>query len=132
MVRDNETGLIWEVKQKLDGVKNYDNPNDADNTYTWAESNKKFIDALNTAHLGGFSDWRLPTIDELKTLIDISKTKPAINTDYFPNTQSSFYWSSTTFAGNTPNAWGVHFFYGYDSNYNSLSSYYVRAVRGGQ
>jgi lysozyme family protein len=132
MVRDNETGLIWEVKQKLDGVKNYDNPNDADNTYTWAESNKKFIDALNTAHLGGFSDWRLPTIDELKTLIDISKTKPAINTDYFPNTQSSFYWSSTTYAFSTSYAWGVPFTYGGANHVNKGNSYYVRAVRGGQ
>ncbi|MBW2709452.1 MAG: hypothetical protein JRD04_09275 [Deltaproteobacteria bacterium] len=35
MVRDNVTGLIWEVKQNKDGTKNYDNPHDADNTYTW-------------------------------------------------------------------------------------------------
>jgi len=35
MVRDNVTGLIWEVKQSRDGVKNYADPHDADNTYTW-------------------------------------------------------------------------------------------------
>jgi len=35
MVRDNVTGLIWEVKQAGDGTKNYSNLHDADNTYTW-------------------------------------------------------------------------------------------------
>ena len=35
MVKDNITGLIWEVKTKKDGVKNYNDPHDADNTYTW-------------------------------------------------------------------------------------------------
>jgi hypothetical protein len=54
MARDNETSLIWEVKQKNDGVKNYDNSGDADNTYTWEECSRKFIDALNAAQLGGF------------------------------------------------------------------------------
>ena len=66
MVKDNVTGLIWEVKQAKDGVKNYDNPHDADNTYTWYDPDdsypgtpgdgtdtEDFIDALNTAHFGG-------------------------------------------------------------------------------
>jgi len=39
MVRDNMTGLIWEVKQNQDGVKDYSNPHDADNTFTWYDSN---------------------------------------------------------------------------------------------
>lgn len=39
MIRDNVTGLIWEVKHNLDGVQNYDDPHDADNTYTWYDSN---------------------------------------------------------------------------------------------
>ncbi len=39
MVRDNVTGLIWEVKNSKDGAKNYSNPHDADNTYTWYDPN---------------------------------------------------------------------------------------------
>ena len=39
MVRDNVTGLIWEVKQNKDDTPNYSNPHDADNTYTWYDSN---------------------------------------------------------------------------------------------
>ncbi len=132
MVRDNETSLIWEIKQKNDGVKNYGNPNDADNTYTWDESSQKFISALNAAHWGGFSDWRLPSIAELKTLVDSKRTRPAINIGYFPNTQSSFYWSSTTHDSRTYDAWGAFFDLGYYV-YNFKSLYFhARAVRGGQ
>ena len=39
MVYDVVTGLIWEVKQDKDDTQNYSNPNDADNTYTWYDSN---------------------------------------------------------------------------------------------
>ncbi len=73
MVRDNVTGPIWEVKTNKDGVKNYNDPHDADNTYTWYDPDpgtnggdagtpgngtdtKDFIDALNTARFGGFED----------------------------------------------------------------------------
>ena len=83
MVRDNVSGLIWEFKHD-DGIQNYENPNDGDNTYTWynpdAATNggdpgtpgdgtdtQDFIDALNAASYGGFNDWRLPTIKELMT-----------------------------------------------------------------
>jgi hypothetical protein len=132
MVLDNETNLIWEVKQNKDGVKDYDNPHDADNTYTWDESNQKFINALNAAHLGGFSDWRLPSLREIKTLVVFSRRSPAIDTDYFPNTQSSFYWSSTTYADSTSYAWGVYFKGVDDHGYGKGDSYYVRAVRGGK
>lgn len=78
MVRDNVTGLVWEVKDNKDGTMDYDNPHDADNIYTWYDPNPNtnggatgcggegndtvdFINALNSARFGGYSDWRLPT-----------------------------------------------------------------------
>ncbi len=80
MVRDNVTGLIWEVKTNKDGKADYTNPHDADNVYTWYDSNSAtnggnpgtpgtdteiFIEALNGAKYGGYTDWRLPTLKEL-------------------------------------------------------------------
>ena len=106
MVRDNVTGLIWEVKEDRDGVSNYANPHDADNTYYWSDSlgdgtgTEDFINALNQEEFGGHSDWRLPAIKELSTLVEssIPSPGPTINTAYFPTTVSSYYWSSTTLA----------------------------------
>ena len=132
MVRDNETGLIWEVKQNKDGVKNYADPNDADNVYNWNDANQKCIDAHNAKRFGGYSDWRLPTINELKTLVDSSRKNPAINTENFPNTQSSCYWSSSTYADYTNLAWSVYFYSGSGDYSSKDDSYYVRSVRGGQ
>jgi hypothetical protein len=144
MVLDNETNLIWEVKQNKDGKNNYGNPNDADNMYLRFECDQKFIKVLNGANWGGFSDWRLPSEEELKTLIDFNGRKPTINTTYFPNTQSSFYRSSTTDNrdlnklvdfGNGPDvsstgrAGGGNSYGRGDYKYNNN---YVRAVRGGQ
>jgi len=149
MVEDNVTGRIWEVKRNMDGISHYDDPNDADNTYTWYDSNpdtngghagtlgngmntESFINAMNRAHFGGCSDWRLPTIKELAYLADTHSTNPSINSNFFPNTVSSWYWSSSTSANYPYHAWGVGFRHGYDSHNYKYFYGYVRAVRGGQ
>ncbi|ETR66067.1 MAG: hypothetical protein OMM_13297, partial [Candidatus Magnetoglobus multicellularis str. Araruama] len=84
MVRDNVTGLIWEVKTDDGSI------HDKDNTYTWYDSNPEtnggdagtpgdgmdteyFIKTLNDNKFGGISDWRLPTIKELATIINYKK-----------------------------------------------------------
>ncbi len=151
MVKDNVTGLIWEMKTNKDGVKNYNDPHDADNIYTWYDNNpatnggyegtpdkgtntKDFINTLNSVNFGGYSDWRLPTLKELHTIVnyDIPSSGPTINAAYFPNTQSSFYWSSTASAGYDYRAWCVGFDDGYAHDYGKYGYYYVRAVRGRQ
>ena len=143
MVRDNVTGLIWEVKEDKDDVQNYSNTNDADNTYTWYDGvsgtpgdgtdTLDFINALNTEQFGGYSDWRLPTVKELSSLVDSSiPPGPTINTDYFPNTVSSNYWSSTTYAPNSNYAWDVDFNDGEVWGRGKSGDDHVRAVRGGQ
>jgi len=88
----------------------------------------KFIKALNSANWGGFSDWRVPSEEELKTIVDFNRRKPSINTAYFPNTQSSFYWSSTTGKWD----WNRVVDFGNGSWFSYGNSLYVRAVRGGQ
>jgi hypothetical protein len=149
MVRDNVTGLIWEMKQNKDGVEDYINPNDADNTCTWydpdpatnsgaagtesANDTQDFLAALRAKT--GFSDWRLPSREELRSIVDYSipDPGPTINALYFPNTISSVYWSSATQAFDTLFAWHIHFYSGGDNHYYMKSdSQYVRAVRGGQ
>jgi hypothetical protein len=147
MVRDNVTGLIWEVKNDKNGTTDYNNPHDADNYYTWYNPNdpypgyrgstdtQDFIDALNSDHFGGYSDWRLPSIKELDSIVnlDIPYPGPAINTAYFPNTVPAYYWSSTNLAAVPPHcAWGVAFDYGFDGYLYKFYGYHVRAVRGGQ
>ncbi|MDM8537486.1 DUF1566 domain-containing protein [Desulfobacterales bacterium HSG17] len=148
MVRDNVTGLMWEVKQNKDDIQDYSNPHDADNTYTWYDSSlsgetagtpgdgtdtEDFINHVNTKNLGGYSDWRLPTNKENSSILRYLPHR--INTDYFPNTQSGFYTdysSSTTYTSITIYAWFVNFYNGHEYYGYKSKSTYVRAVRGGQ
>ncbi|WP_207682346.1 Lcl domain-containing protein [Desulfonema magnum] len=149
MVRDNVTGLIWEVKQAKDEKADYGNPHDADNEYTWYNSNSEtnggnsgdpgvtgntenFINTLNSAKFGGYSDWRLPDREELRSIADYGKYMPATDTGYFPGTASSGYWSSVTLANDAAKSWCLHFEYGLESGRGKSSEYHVRAVRGGE
>lgn len=71
--------------------------------------------------------WRLPTIQELLTLVDYTKRKPACSV--FPDCPFEWFWSSSAYSGDTAYAWSVHF-YGGDANYNVVGYYYrVRCVR---
>ena len=128
MVRDNVTKLVWEVKTDDGSIR------DKDNTYTWYDAWDTFIYGLNDAKFGGYCDWRLPTIKELAYLVDYSipYPGPTINTTYFPNTVSSYYWSSTANAYRTYWAWYVCFGNGGGLRIYKTYDYYVRAVRGGQ
>jgi hypothetical protein len=149
MVRDNVTGLIWEVKQAKDGIQNYTNPHDADNVYTWYDSNpeinskyagyyndgtntERFLQQINEFKFGGFGDWRLPSIKELASLANLGRWLPAIDKKLFPEIHSAFYWSSTFVIDYTVIAWGVNFNYGNGGVMRKDSSYYARAVRGRQ
>ena len=147
VVRDNVTGLHWEVKTNKNGAPNYDDPRDADNTYTWCDTNPltnngvigtcsdhdtmDFIAALNTANHGGFDDWRMPTVQELLAIADYGQHNPAINTSFFPNTAGSRYWSSTKNASYPESSLYVDFLSGYDGGSYKSTAYHVRAVRGG-
>ncbi|MCD4718777.1 MAG: DUF1566 domain-containing protein [Desulfobacula sp.] len=126
MTRDNVTGLIWEIKTNDSSI------HDRDDTYTWYNT-VNFIAAVNNGNFGGFSGWRMPTVKELSTIVNSEIYNPAINKVFFPYTVSSDYWSSTTYANNSGHAWLVYFGRGgVGSHYPKSSSYYVRAVRGGQ
>lgn len=114
-VYERPAGLIWEVKKNRDGVPEYDDPHDADNTYTWYDDNPltnggdagtpgpgtdtlDFTSQLEAQEFAGCRGWRLPTCDELAALRDPDRFNPAINTKFFPSTVSWYYWSETTYA----------------------------------
>jgi hypothetical protein len=73
--------------------------------------------ALNQGH----ADWRLPTIDELKTLIRSSEAP-----------KNGWYWSASPYVGNASGAWGVIFGNGYVSDYYRSGYGHVRLVRASQ
>ena len=80
----------------------------------------------------GHSDWRLPNIAELHTIVERENVDPAINTDMFPNTPNAWYWSSSPVASNSGYAWIVGFGNGYGAWDSKNGNYYVRLVRSGQ
>ena len=83
--------------------------------------------------LGGYTDWRLPTVTELEGIVDYSKEHPSIDTAYFNHVSSSGYWSSSTWENYKGNAWIVYFDNG-DVGLDQLKkiNHYVRCVRDGQ
>jgi hypothetical protein len=86
MVMDRTTGLIWEVKTTDGSI------HDTGNVYDWSSAHRDFIAGLNAMHFGGFSDWRLPTTDELRS-ITVKGEEPFINRDFFPSTAPTGYMS---------------------------------------
>jgi len=126
MVRDNVTGLIWEKKTDDGSI------HDRDNQFDWYDALGVFISEVNGTSFGGHSDWRIPSIKELASITDLGKYNPATNTNFFCNTLSSDYWSSTTAAYNTDFAWYVDLDRGHVNYYDKSKSNYARAVCGGQ
>jgi hypothetical protein len=140
-VKDNNTGLIWEGKSSDPSDKryfgwNYTNyeeicrqtPCPILSPYegTNAIGYKKYV---NDMALCGYKNWRLPTVDELKTLIQ-SGTSPAIDTNWFPNTSPSWYITSTPDASRYDFSWGVNFIAGeFNPNNDRSLPYSIRLVR---
>lgn len=114
IVTDDMTKLEWQ-----DDIK--------ENAMNW-KSAIKYCDELS---LDGYSDWRLPNLNELNSIVNDSKSSPAIDIA-FENIALNGYWSSTSFASYTHYAWTVGFGYGLLSNHNKLHDFYVRCVRAGE
>jgi hypothetical protein len=106
---DSATGLTWQ--QNLDG-----------NTFSWSDAK---------AHCT--AGWRAPSLTELLTIVDITRSNPAIDPSAFPGTPSLRFWTSAPSAGSEDNAWCVSFGNGIaddDSDHcDKANRFPVRCVR---
>jgi hypothetical protein len=113
-VTDNITKLMWQQAVLP-----------ATTMYTWAEA-KAFCPTLI---LAGHNDWRLPSIIELASIVDLGQSYPSINGTYFSTTPQYVFWSSSPLAGSSSNAWLVGFYDGTLYNYDASNPSNVRCVR---
>ena len=113
-VTDRETDLVWQKGQ-------------AEERIIWPEA-QRYIQQLNEESFAGHSDWRLPTNEELSSLILSQENNRRLYLDPIFGSQRCF-WSSTTRGHHV--ACYVDFYYGgvyrFSENYVNHS---VRAVRG--
>jgi len=77
----------------------------------------------------GKTDWRLPAVRELETLLDRTRYRPVMREE-IPFRDTLSYWSSTTFGPDKNNAWIVMFDGAYVLSYYKTNEYHVRCVRG--
>ncbi len=108
-VTDTCTGLIWQ-QETAPGRK------------SWCEA----LAYCENLTLAGRSDWRLPTVRELQSLVDYGRHDPALDPVF--GSVSPFYWSSTTFVFAPENAWVVGFLHGHVGNAVKQDTYSVLAV----
>jgi len=115
VVKDTSTQLVWQDDYSDNGgnIK----------SIAWTDA----IDYCEGLSLAG-GGWRLPNKKELLSLVDYSKHNPSIN-GIFSHATSSRYWSSTTGAGYTDDAWIVYFKGGYTNYGLKTSTFNVRCVR---
>lgn len=153
-VRDNHTGLTWEIK-----VNDAAHLRHRDHRYSWFDPDEstnggnsgpaeggsatscvgldecttlQYAAAVNAAGLCGTSDWRLPAIWELRSIVHYDRSAPAIDRDYFPNimwTDVMPYWSSTTLSNSPLTARQAAFSFGSTGNRLKNLAGRVRLVR---
>jgi PBP1b-binding outer membrane lipoprotein LpoB len=161
-VRDNITGLIWESKSAAVNSTLHS----SSHSYSWYQSDdeegfdgdlngidtscsitncntEEYIAKVNSQGLCNFRDWRLPTHNELLSILHFGKAAaPMIDANYFPNTTESltapvWYWTQDSSADGfineqAQNAWAIDFSSGNDNFLNKSTAGRVRLVRAGR
>lgn len=154
--RDNNTGLTWEVKTATsthlrfsghtytwymdDPTSNGGNNGSIDGSASANTCNgtlpanlcftKAYITAVNAATLCGASDWRLPSMRELLSIVHFATPNPAIEPFFFSNTAFGYFWTGSTYAINPALVWVVGSTLPPTSFQNKSDKYAVRLVRG--
>ncbi|MEQ1594099.1 MAG: DUF1566 domain-containing protein [Casimicrobium sp.] len=127
---DTRTGLMWKVCSEGQTW--------SAGSCTGAAATKSWAGALSDAeaHLfAGQSDWRVPNVKELRSLVEECAKNPSINSTVFPQTPSWFFWSGSPYADSSSHARDVDFDRGdafISPRSDRSNGQSVRLVRGGQ
>jgi len=113
VVIDQATGLMWQQSGSKEKVE--------------YNQIKRYLDNLNREQFAGYSDWRLPTLDESVSLLEQAKMPGDLYINPVFNGKQSLVWTSDLKSPRL--AWVVHFSSGSCSLSNFLDTLYVRAVR---
>jgi hypothetical protein len=124
-VTDKLTGLVWTENANAFGTR------------TWADALSDANSLASGSHGledgSQAGDWRLPNFRELQSLIDFGLTGPALPAGHqFDNVQSDYYWSSSTLASDSMEAWTVSFNNGDLDASGKTGLCHVWCVRGGK
>ena len=124
-ITDNLTGLIWLKNANCFGMRTW---NDA-----LSDANGLKDGACGLSDGSDSGDWRLPSRFELESLLDMDNYDHALPSGHpFTDPQYFFYWSSTTNASDTLNAWGVAMGTGVvDRGRKNVHEFFIWPVRGG-
>jgi hypothetical protein len=118
--RDHSTNIVTDKRHNLMWQDD-----SSSSTYTYSEA-QSYCSNLT---LGGYSDWRLPEIEELYSITDQKReTAPFVNSA-FQNVVSNWHWSNTTVKWSSSKSWVLSFYDGGDGNHNRSIDCFVRCVR---
>ena len=123
---DNSTGIMWyrcSVGQTWDSQTS--SCLGGNEQVDWQQALKLANDATEA----GFTDWQLPSVKELSTLVERRCVDAAINSTIFPNTVAENYWTNTSGVGSTSQAWAVAFYSGKTNLRSKGSDVHLRLMR---
>jgi Protein of unknown function (DUF1566) len=135
---DNNDGTITDKKTKLTWKKCSEaqlwnsNTGECDgiaNAYTWQEALAQ-VPLANSDRFAEKTDWRLPSFQELASLVETQCSEPSINLSIFPGTSPEVFWSASSYGSKSDFAHYVNFNIGQISASNKTETYLVRLVRG--
>jgi hypothetical protein len=127
---DHNNGTVTDKVTKLMWAKCSLGQNSTSTTCSGSATNHNWKDALeqaNNSTLAGYSDWRLPNVKELISLVARNRFEPTINLSVFPNTVSNRFWSSSPI--DNSNAFIIYFLTGFNGIRSRTEGHRVRLVR---
>jgi hypothetical protein len=136
-ITDTMTGLMWEKKTSVVGSgTSIMDVRDVDNQFTWEQAMHDYVDRLNgrlisVANEGAFarhSDWRIPTMQELQSIVEPS-APGRINAIFGANAPATYWTSSRRLLGPAAVPWYVSFGGEIPVYVGQPFSFHVRAVR---